>query len=106
MPTQLDLKPRKKYKSPLQRFKEMNTTIEHQMIEKIEPYTVAPWEPRIKYAKTDTTTEADICIPLRPGEFRIVSTAVEKLGVIGFGITLSTHQFIASAGTQVGNRKY
>ena len=76
------------------------------MIEKIEPYIVAPWEPRIEYAKIDITTEADICVPLRPGEFRIVSTAVEKSGVVGFEITLSTHQFTASARTQVGSRKY
>ena len=61
------------------------------MIEKIEPYIIASWEPRIKYAKIDITTKADVCVPLRPGEFRIVSTAVEKSGVIGFGITLSTH---------------
>ena len=103
--SQLDLKPRRKYRSPLQRIKEMNTTAEHQMTEKIEPYIVAPWEPRIGYAKTDTTTEADICFPLRPGEFRIVSTAAEKSGVVGFGITLSTYQFSASAGAQVGSRK-
>ena len=103
--SQLNLKLRRKYRSPLQRIKEINTTAEHQITENIEPYIITPWEPRIRYAKTDTTTEADICFPLRPGEFRIVSTAAEKSGVIGFGITLSTHQFSASAGAQVGRRK-
>ena len=83
----------------------MNITAEHQITEKIQPYIIAPWEPRIGYAKIDTTRKADICFPLTPGEFRIVSIAAEKLGVVGFGITLSTHQFSASAGAQVGRRK-
>ena len=36
---------------------------------------------------------------------RIISTAVEKSGLVGFGVTLSSHRFTGSAGTHVGSRE-
>ena len=102
--SQLDLKPRRRFKSPLERIRATSLTVEHQMTEEIEPYIVAPWESRIEYIKADTnSTEADICISLKPGEVRIVSTPVEQSGVVGFGISLSSYQFSVSAGIGVGS---
>ena len=58
----------------------------------------------VEYIKAGAnSTEADICIPLKPGEVRIVSTAVKQSGVIGFRISLSSYQFSVSAGIEIGS---
>ena len=102
--SQLDLKTRKRFKSPLQRIRATNVTSEHQITEKIKPYIMAPWEPRIKYIKADAKSiETDIYVTLKPGEVRIVSIAVKQSGLIGFRISLSSYQFSVSAGIGVGS---
>ena len=97
----LDLKVRRKFKSPLQCIKQKYRKIKQPIIEKIRPYIIASWDPRIKYIKVeDFTTE-----PPGPGEARITSTAVKKSGTTAFGVTVSLHQFTVSVGAQVGNTK-
>ena len=99
--SKLNLKLRRKFKSPLQRIKQKYQKTKQQIIEKIRPYIIAPWEPRIKYIKAEDFTIE----PLGPGEARITSTAVKKSGKTAFRVTVSSHQFTVSAGAQVGNAK-
>ena len=99
--SKLDLKSRGKFKSPLQRIEQKYRKIKQQIIEKIRPYIIAPWEPRIEYIKVEDFTIK----PPSPGKARITSTVVKKSGKTAFGVTVSLHQFTVSVGAQVGNVK-
>ena len=77
-----------RFKSPLQRISEEIKGIHAVKLEKINPYVIAPWEPRITYEKHIQSDSVDAAaVLLREDQLLITTTAVENQKGIAYGIT-------------------
>ena len=77
-----------RFKSPLQRSSEEIKGVHAERIEKIKPYIIAPWEPRITYEKHTQSDSADAAtVLLNKDRLLITTTAVENQKGIAYGIT-------------------
>ena len=84
--SRLATRPCSKFKSPLQRISEGFQGIRQAELEKIEPYVIAPWEPKItygRYVQTESTDAAEIL--LREDRLLFTITAVENKNGTAFG---------------------
>ena len=95
---------RKRFKSSLQRIYEGIQGIHPGKLEKIKPYVVAPWEPRIQYKKHIENGKADAATTLfREHHLLIITIAVENQHGIAYGITFAEKSVWVARGERLDN---
>ena len=102
----LAIRPCSKFKSPLQRISEGFQGIRRAELEKIEPYVIAPWEPKITYnrhVQTDSTDAAEIL--LREDKLLFTTTAVENKNGTAFGCTQASRYASIAIGERLDTRR-
>ena len=102
----LNVRPCKRFKSPLQRISAGLRGICSQTLEKIKPYIIASWEPRIEYAKyvQDGDTDASAAL-LKEDRLLITTTAVESREGIAFGIAQASRSNGIASGSRLDTRR-
>ena len=96
--------PCKRFKSPLQRVCEETQGIYAGKLEKIQPYIINPWEPRIYYEKRIRKDKADAAATLLRGHHLLITTAaVENQHGIAYGITFAEKSVWIARGERLDN---
>ena len=87
--SRLSFRPCKKFVSPLQRIRKELSGFHPRRLEKIKPYVIAPWEPRILFKKLTQNSDGDasISLLLQKGPLLITTTAVENRQGIAYGFS-------------------
>ena len=104
--SRLNLQPYRKFKSPLQRIRTQFPGICKEEMEKIEPYIIPPWEPRISYDKYTPIDNVDTAEGfLHEDRLLIVTTAVTNKYGIAYGIAQASRYACIATGTRLESRK-
>ena len=86
--SRLSLRSCKKFVSPLQRIRKEFKAFHPRRLEKIKPYVIAPWEPRIVFGKYIQNGDEDASTSLfQEGRLLITTTAVENRHGIAYGFS-------------------
>ena len=86
--SRLSLRSCKKFVSPLQRIRKELSGFHPRRLEKIKPYVIAPWEPRIVYEKYTQNGDGDASTSLfQERRLLITTTAVENRHGIAYGFS-------------------
>ena len=85
--SRINFRSRIRFKSPLQRINEEIKGVHAERLEKINPYIITPWEPRIIYEKYTKSDSADAATVLSEDRLLITTTAVENQKGITYSIT-------------------
>ena len=84
----LSLRSCKKFVSPLQRIRKELSGFHPRRLEKIKPYIIAPWEPRIVFKRYTQNGDKDASTSLfQEGQLLITTTAVENRHSIAYGFS-------------------